>query len=189
MSCPSPTGYSGGWLPADADPRRAGTPVGEAATYAAYLRHYRLTLELKCEGLSPEQLAARSVPPSDLSLLGLVRHMAYVEQAWFGRALRGDLAEPRPFTDPDDPDAEFTGAVGTAACVAEAFATWHRQVERSQEWLQGRSDASLAEVVVYNSDGATRPVRDILVHMVEEYARHCGHADLLRECLDGRTGQ
>jgi len=189
MSGESSVGYDGNWLPDDLDPRYDGKPIGELATYRDYLRNYRLTLELKCQDLTPEQLATRSVPPSTLSLLGLVRHMAYVEHTWFQRALQANLDEPRPFTDPNDPDVDFTGVEGTRACVEEAFAEWKRQMERADEWLEKQSDKSMASVVTYNSDGATTPVRDILVHMVEEYARHCGHADLLRECIDGRTGQ
>lgn len=191
MSNSSPAGYDGMWLPAGQDPRRRGQarPEGELATYRAYLDRYRLTLELKCQDLTPEQLATRSVPPSNLSLLGLIRHMAYVEQAWFQRALQSRLDEPRPFIDATEPDVEFTGAVGTQECVDEAFAEWQRQIARADEWLDAQSEPSMGDAVVYNRDGAVRPVRDILVHMVEEYARHCGHADLLRESLDGRTGQ
>ena len=189
MSGDSPTGYDGNWLPGDQDPRFDGKPVGELATYRDYLRNYRLTLELKCDDLTPEQLATRSVPPSSLSLLGLVRHMAQVEHTWFQRALQGNLEEPRPFSDPDDPDIEFTGAAGTQECVDEAFEAWKRQISRAEDWLHAQSDESMAKELVYNSDGEVTTVRDILVHMVEEYARHCGHADLLRECIDGRTGQ
>ncbi len=114
MSNASPAGYGGYWLPPEDDPRVDPHPIGELATYRGYLRNYRLTLELKCQDLTPELLATRSVPPSNLSLIGLVRHMAYVEHTWFQRALQGRLDEPRPFTDPDDSDIEFTGAVGTA---------------------------------------------------------------------------
>lgn len=185
----SPIGYDGDWLPSDQDPRFDGKPVGELATYREYLRNYRLTLELKCDDLTPEQLAARSVPPSTLSLLGLVRHMAYVEHTWFQRALQGRVDQPRPFTDPDDRDIEFNGAVGTQECVDEAFGEWKRQIALAEDWLHEQTDESMATELVYNSDGETTTVRDILVHMVEEYARHCGHADLLRECIDGRTGQ
>ena len=162
---------------------------GELANYRDYLTHYRDALRRKCADLNPEQLAARSVPPSTLSLLGLVRHMAYVEQAWFQRALQGNLDEPRPFTDPGDRDFDFNAAVGSVECVDEAFAEWDRQIARADEWLDTQDDESMGADVVYNSDGETCPVRDILVHMVEEYARHCGHADLLRECIDGVTGE
>jgi len=181
--------FNGMFLPPEDDPRRPTGGASELANYRDYLGHYRLTLELKCQGLTPEQLAARSVPPSTLSLLGLVRHLAYVEHTWFQRALQGRLDEPRPFTDPSDPDIEFTAAVGTRACVDEAFAEWKRQITRAEEWLDAQDEAAMADEVIYNSDGETTSVRDILVHLIEEYARHCGHADLLRECIDGRTGQ
>jgi len=163
--------------------------TGELANYRDYLTHYRSTLARKCDGLSPEQLATRSVPPSTLSLLGLVRHMAYVEQAWFQRALQGNTGEPRPFTHPDDHDHDFNAAVGTAECADEAFASWRREIERADAWLDAQDDEGLGREVVYNRDGQTTSVRDILVHMIEEYARHCGHADLLRECVDGATGE
>lgn len=160
----------------------------ELATYRDYLDHYRATLERQCAGLSPEQLATRSVPPSNLSLLGLVRHLAYVEHTWFQRALRGNLAEPRPFTGSEDHDLEFNGAVGTPLCVEEALDAWRHEIGRADEWLATRTDEDMATVVVYNGDGETTPIRDVLVHLIEEYARHCGHADLLREAIDGRTG-
>ncbi|GAA3648223.1 hypothetical protein GCM10022237_04810 [Nocardioides ginsengisoli] len=161
----------------------------ELTNYRDYLTQYRRTLARKCAGLGPADLARRSVPPSTLSLLGLVRHMAYVEQAWFQRALQANLDEPRPFTDPDDRDFDFNQAVGTQECVDEAFAEWERQIARADAWLDAQTDATMAAEVVYNSDGETAPVRDIVVHMIEEYARHCGHADLLRECIDGTTGE
>jgi uncharacterized damage-inducible protein DinB len=124
-----------------------------------------------------------------MSLLGLVRHAANVEQTWFQRALQGAVDEPRPYSDPEDPDIEFTGALGTPECVEAAFAAWRHEIERADAWLDKQSDEDMARTVVYNRDGATASIRDILVHLIEEYARHCGHADLLRECVDGRTGQ
>ncbi|WP_182377284.1 DinB family protein [Nocardioides sp. WS12] len=163
--------------------------AGELANYRDYLGEYRKMFSRKCDDLSPEQLATRSVPPSTLSLVGLVRHMAYVEQAWFQRALQGNLDEPRPFTDPSDRDFDFNAAVGTVECVEEAFAEWRNQVARADEWLDTQDDVSMGAEVVFNSDRETSTVRDILVHMIEEYARHTGHADLLRECIDGRTGE
>jgi uncharacterized damage-inducible protein DinB len=163
------------------------TTAGELATYRDYLGHYRSTLERQCADLTPEQLARRAVPPSTLSLLGLVRHMAMVEHSWFQRALQGNLDEPRPFKRPDDHDFDFNGAVGTRECVDEAFAAWKHEIARADAWLDAQDDDGMGAEVVYNSDGETTPVRDILVHMVEEYARHCGHADLIREVIDGRT--
>jgi uncharacterized damage-inducible protein DinB len=164
----------------------AGSPVGELATIREYLSNYRLTLGMKCGDLSPEQLAMRSVPPSTLSLLGLVRHMAGVEHNWFQRTLQGHRELPRPFWSPDDHDVDFDGAVADPAVVEEAFAVWQAQIAAADEWLDGPIDL---DAVVRTSHGDQAGVRDILIHMIEEYARHCGHADLLRECIDGRTGQ
>ncbi|MFC6240552.1 DinB family protein [Knoellia sp. 3-2P3] len=173
------------WVEPDADPRHPfeNVPKDERGTYADYLRHYRLTLEMKCEGLSPEQMATRSVPPSTMSLLGLVRHMAEVERSWFRRVLSQEDA-PRLWG-PRRSDADWDGAVGDAECVEEAWKTWREEVAFAEQWVRGNPDMALE--VTHHGD--TVSARDVLVHMVEEYARHCGHADLLRECIDGRTGQ
>jgi uncharacterized damage-inducible protein DinB len=160
----------------------------ELATYRDYLGHYRGVIERQCADLAPEQLALRSVPPSTLSLLGLLRHLAYVEQTWFQRALQNRTDEPRLFTDAADPDHEFNAVTGTQAEVDEAYAAWRDQIARADAWLDTQSDASMAEELTLNSDGRTGATREVLVHLVEEYARHAGHADLLRERIDGRTG-
>jgi uncharacterized damage-inducible protein DinB len=175
------------WARSEDDPRVASNPVGELATIREYLSNYRLTLAMKCEDLSPEQLAARSVPPSTLSLLGLIRHMARVEHNWFQRSLQGHRDAVRLFWSPDDHDLDFNGAVAETAVVEEAFAAWRAQITAADEWLDGEIDLD-AVVLTPRGDQETS-VRDILIHMIEEYARHCGHADLLRECIDGRTGQ
>jgi uncharacterized damage-inducible protein DinB len=156
------------------------------ATIREYLSNYRLTLRMKCEDLSPEQLATRSVPPSTLSLLGLVRHMARVEHNWFQRSLQGHRDAPRLYWSPDHHDLDFNGAVGDSAVVDDAFTVWTAQIAAAEEWLDGLGDL---DATVLTPQGEAASVRDILIHMVEEYARHCGHADLLRECIDGRTGQ
>jgi uncharacterized damage-inducible protein DinB len=174
------------WAKPQEDPRVAGNPVGELATIREYLSNYRLTLGMKCEGLSPEQVATRSVPPSTLSLLGLVRHMARVEHNWFQRSLQGHREVPRLFWSPDDNDLDFNGAVADPAVVEEAFAAWQAQIADADEWLDGEVDLG---ATILTPRGEPTSVRDVLIHMVEEYARHCGHADLLRECIDGRTGQ
>lgn len=167
------------------DPRTYGAPEGELATYREYLANYRLTLDLKCSGLDPDQLASRAVPPSSLSLLGLVRHLARVEQFWFRIALQG-VDEPRLY---DDGDSGFADVEPTTEAVEDALATWRRQVALADEWLDDCGEESMADLVTFREDAETSSIRDILVHMVEEYARHCGHADLLREVIDGRTGQ
>lgn len=172
------------WVdPAD-DPREVDDkPVGELATVWDYLRAYRLTLEMKCSDLDVEQMARRSVPPSTLSLLGLVRHLAKVEHNWFQRVLRG-RDEPQLYRTEADRDRDFNGAVADAAVVEEAWSTWRREVAAADEWLAG--DVAMDAEVTLGDELIA--VRDVLVHMVEEYARHVGHADLLRECIDGRTG-
>ena len=169
------------WLdPAD-DPRETAgvTPEGELGTLQEYLAHYRLTLLMKCEGLNADQLARRSVPPSTMSLLGMVRHLAEVERDWRGWILPG--AGPDKLYGVRDGD--FDGAVAEQGVVDAAYADLARE--------QAATDALLAEY----SDLSERlerhgiTIRELLVHRVEEYARHCGHADLLRECVDGRVGQ
>lgn len=175
------------WADGVDDPRTYGNPVGEKATLREYLDNYRLTIEMKCGGLDAEQLARRSVPPSTMSLLGLVRHLAYVEHRWFQQALQG-RDEPGPFTSADDRDADFNAAVADPAVVEEAFATWKQQIAAANDWYDALDEADLGRTVPVHGE-ETASIRDILVHLVEEYARHAGHADLLRECIDGRTGQ
>jgi uncharacterized damage-inducible protein DinB len=176
------------WVAPDQDPRTYGNPVGEKATYQEYLSNYRKTIEMKCEGLDADQLARRSVPPSSMSLLGLVRHLAGVEHSWFQRVLRQELDTPRLYQREGTRDLDFDEAVADPAVVDEAFATWKSEIARADSWLEGFDEARLGDEVPLGDDG-TVSVRDVLVHMIEEYARHAGHADLLRECIDGRTGQ
>jgi uncharacterized damage-inducible protein DinB len=175
------------WTTPEQDPRTYGNPVGEKATYAEYLTNYRLTIRLKCEDLDADQLARRSVPPSTLSLLGLVRHLAQVENHWFQRVLQGRTDGPRLYKSRDDRDFDFNGAVPDPEVVSEAFDVWTREIAESDEWLVAFDEADLGRQVEHHGD--TISVRDVLVHVIEEYARHAGHADLLRECIDGRTGQ
>jgi uncharacterized damage-inducible protein DinB len=174
------------WTDRGNDPRSYGNPVGEKATYREYLGNYRLTIELKCGGLDADQLAARSVPPSALSLLGLVRHVAEMEQHWFQRVLQECPELPALYNQEDDGNLEFTGAIADPAVVSEAFATWKAVIAESDRWLDALDEAELGREVQHSH--GTVSVRDVLVHVIEEYARHAGHADLLRECIDGRTG-
>jgi uncharacterized damage-inducible protein DinB len=179
-------GYGGMWARPEDDPRLMGNVVGELATIREYLSNYRITLGMKCEDLSPEQLATRSVPPSTLSLLGLIRHMARVEHNWFQRCLQGHRDVPRLYWSEQDNDLDFNTVVGDPAMVEDAFTTWKAQIAAADAWLDGVTDLDAA---VLTPRGEPTNVRDVLIHMIEEYARHCGHADLLRECIDGRTGQ
>jgi uncharacterized damage-inducible protein DinB len=177
------------WLPDDQDPRTAGNPQGEKATYVEYLANYRLTLQLKCDGLTPEQLATRSVPPSTLSLLGLVRHLARVENSWFQRTAQANGLD-RIYWSAEDDDLDFNAVEPSQECVDDAFASWRREIEAAEKWLSGVDEADLGrELPIAGHPDDVVSIRDLVVHMIEEYARHCGHADLLRECIDGRTGQ
>ncbi|MEV0977694.1 DinB family protein [Streptomyces sp. NPDC049915] len=175
------TVYPDMWANPDDDPRNSEgpTPDGELPTLQDFLTNYRLTLRMKCEGLSPEQQARRSVPPSTMSLLGLVRHVAEVERDWRNWITDGDPL-PKLY---GKRDADFDEAVGEQAVIDAAFADLERE--------QAATDAVLAEYPNLGEHvGRERiAVRELLVHRIEEYARHCGHADLLRECVDGRVGQ
>ena len=124
------------WVDAEQDPREAlRTPVGELATHRTYLSQYRMTLVMKCDGLDAAQLARRSVPPSTLSLLGLVRHLAYVERTWFRRVLQGQADVTPLYVTPENRDADFDGAVADPAVVDEAWANWRAEVADADAWL------------------------------------------------------
>ncbi|MHB8293975.1 MAG: DinB family protein [Acidimicrobiales bacterium] len=167
---------------------RTDPPLGapERATLSAFLDYHRATLAVKCEGLDESQLRQRALPPSNLSLLGLVRHLAEVERAWFASRLAKEVDQGIWITD-DDEDADFDHV--DEAEVAEAFERWREECERSRRLLS--EVGSLEDTFTFQSrrEGEVSvSVRWLLVHMVEEYARHNGHADLLRERLDGSTG-
>ncbi|MCW2507452.1 MAG: hypothetical protein JWP68_600 [Modestobacter sp.] len=167
------------------DPRQTeGTGTGdEKQNLVEYIRYQRQTLELKCSGLDAEQLATRSVPPSTMSLLGLVRHMADVERGWFRRILAGEDA-PGIYRTEEEPDGDFDGAVGDPVVVAQAWARLHEEQAFADAFIEASED--LSRVTTY--DHGQVSLRELLVHIVEEYARHNGHADLLRERIDGATG-
>jgi uncharacterized damage-inducible protein DinB len=165
------------------DDQRTRTPqtADERATLAGFLDYQRDTLAMKCAGLTTEQLRARVLAPSGLSLLGLVRHLAEVERGWFRNAL-ADEGAPGFWKHPDGSFAEFD--VDTAD-PDEAFEAWHRECAHSRELV-----AAAPSLDVQGHYGEeVFSLRWILTHMIEEYARHNGHADLLREHLDGSTGE
>jgi uncharacterized damage-inducible protein DinB len=174
------TTYPDMWVdPAD-DPREhdGDGPEGELETLWDYLRSYRLTLLMKCDGLDPGQLARRSVPPSTMSLLGLLRHLAEVERDW-----RGWILPDHPDRLYGPHDADFDGAFADPAVVDAAYADLAREQADTDALLAGYDDPGER----LGKDAIA--LRDLMVHRIEEYARHCGHADLLRECVDGRVGQ
>jgi uncharacterized damage-inducible protein DinB len=157
--------------------------AGERATLEGWLDFYRATLALKCDGLTDEQLRTAAVPPSTLTLLGLVQHMAEVERNWFRRVLLGEQVPPI-----QDPQADPTGHSGGFdvtgdAGYATARAVWEAEVARARANCAGRDLDATSPFM-----GGEVTLRWIYSHMVAEYARHTGHADLLRECIDGSTG-
>ena len=174
------TVYPDMWVNPDDDPREntGPSPDGELATLQDYLRSYRLTLLMKCEGLDAGQLARRSVPPSTMSLLGLIRHLADGEKAWRSWVEGGERERLYGAR-----DADFDGAVADQAVMDAAYADLAREQATTDALLAGYPDLGTR----VGDDGIA--VREMLVHQIEEYARHCGHADLLRECIDGRVGQ
>lgn len=155
------------------------SPDGEFATLHDYLTDYRITLRMKCEGLNAQQLASRSVPPSTLSLLGLLRHLAETERDWRNWINVGDPL-PKLY---GERSADFDGVVPEQAEVDAAYVALESEQAATDAALSEHTDLGerLGEVGI--------AVRELLVHRIDEYARHCGHADLLRECIDGRVGQ
>jgi uncharacterized damage-inducible protein DinB len=154
----------------------------ERTTLESWLDFHRVTLAMKCEGLDDEQAAAPA-PPSGLTLTGLVQHMAEVERNWFRRVLAGEQAPPiyDPAADPDGPDGGFQ--LAGSASLRGALATWRAEIDRAREHCAERALTDTGRFMQQDVS-----LRWIYVHMIEEYARHNGHADLLRERIDGTTG-
>ena len=148
----------------------------------SWLAFYRATLLTKCAGLSIDQLKMRPIPSSSLTLLGLVRHMTFVEQVWFDmRFAANDVNEY--YKRAEDRDADFNDLEG--ASLDEVVDNYHRACERSDGLARGHG---LDEMAVRITEGREVDLRWIYIHMIEEYARHLGHADLMRELIDGETG-
>jgi hypothetical protein len=160
--------------------------VTELEAIRRWIDDLRTSVERKAEGLTAEQLAARSVPPSDLSVLGLVRHLAQMEHYWFVITLsRAD--EPQLYVPDGDWDAQFRDAVPDAAVVVDAFDTWRAVRARADTVLDHLEPADLE--FVWDPDDKVGSVRDALLQVIYEYSRHAGHLDLLREAIDGSTGE
>jgi hypothetical protein len=176
----APKNYAPRW---NNDTRPAPPEVGgERETLSGVLDWHRATFELKCAGLAPEQLSERAVPPSSLSLHGLVRHLAGVERWWFRIQFAGQDVPLLYYSD-DDPDQDFDSLDGDPG---EAFAVWRTECEHSRQIAAAA--ASLDETGIRKRTGEPISLRRIMVDMIAEYARHNGHADLLRERIDGTTG-
>ncbi|MGI9030130.1 MAG: DinB family protein [Ilumatobacteraceae bacterium] len=178
--------------PSEDDPREHGPTLGdERTTLVESLRCQRLTLEMKCAGLDAEAMARRSLQPSTMSLLGLVRHLADGERSTFRVMMAGQDA-PRLYGSDSDRDGDCDGAVPDPQVVAEAWEAWRSEVEFATRFV---ADAPSLDITgddplnEHGSGGGSMSLREVLVGMIEEYARHMGHADLLRERIDGRIGQ
>lgn len=178
--------------PSDDDPRENGPRLGgERVTLVESLRRQRLTLQMKCADLDAEAMARRAVEPSTMSLLGLVRHLAEVERGTFRRLMAGQDA-PRLFTSDANRDGDFDGAVADPQVVAEAWDVWRAEVDFAVEFV---ADAPSLDITAddssnhHGSGGGLISLREVMVGMIEEYSRHLGHVDLLRERIDGRLGQ
>lgn len=178
--------------PSDDDPRENGPRLAdERTTLVESLRRQRLTLQMKCVDLDADAMARRSVEPSTMSLLGLVRHLAEVERATFRRLMAGQDT-PRLFCTDTDRDGDFDGAVADPDVVAQAWDAWRTEVEFAVDFV---NDAPSLDITaddlsnLHGSGGAAMSLREVIVGMIEEYARHLGHVDLLRERIDGRLGQ
>jgi uncharacterized damage-inducible protein DinB len=146
-----------------------------------WLDFHRATLALKCAWLDAESLRRRSVPPSNLSLMGLLRHMTEVERHWFRRVIAREDAPPIYYTE-EDPDGDFDNVAD--ADPTEALINWQQECDRARRIA---ADAPSLDVTGRRGDDDVS-LRWVMVHMIEEYARHNGHADLLRECIDGSVG-
>jgi hypothetical protein len=178
---PVPSNYSPIW---SAEGTRSAPPaVGdEREVLTSFLDWHRTTFELKCSGIPAERLSERAVPPSTLSLHGLLRHLSGVERWWFRLQFAGEDVPMLYYSD-EDPDQDFDTLDGD---TDEAFDLWRAECGRSREIVAAA--ASLDETGIQRSNGEPIALRTIMVKMIAEYARHNGHADLLRERIDGATG-
>jgi uncharacterized damage-inducible protein DinB len=156
--------------------------AGERESLRTFLDYHRATLAMKTDGLTDEELRTRSMPPSTLTLLGLVRHMAEVERMWFRRVINGEEL-PLVWSDEGDLQAAYDASDSTRS---EAFDAWQREVEHARRIEQ---DAESLDVTGYQARwDAKVSLRLVMLHLIHEYARHNGHADLLREGIDGTVG-
>jgi uncharacterized damage-inducible protein DinB len=155
---------------------------GERDMLRAFLDYHRATLAMKCEGLSDDDLRRTSMSPSTLSLLGLVRHMAEVERTWFRIVINGE-GIPLVWSDEGDYQVAYDASTATRS---EAFDAWQAEVEHARR-IEGSAE-SLDVTGHQPKWGEDVSLRLVMLHMIHEYARHNGHADLLREAIDGIVG-
>jgi hypothetical protein len=170
-----------GWIAPDITRAEEPFIADERTMLEGWLDFHRTTLLMKCAGLTGDQLATKAIPPSELSLLGLLRHSADVERSWFRRHVHGEDVDYL-YWRYDAPEAAFAEADPTTA--EDDYAALTLEWELSRIAISGHS---LDDTFV-TERGNEISLRWVCVHMIEEYARHNGHADLLRELIDGVTG-
>jgi uncharacterized protein DUF664 len=158
----------------------------EKSTLVGFLEFHRATMRWKCAGLTPEQLIQRSAHPSSLCLLGLLRHLTEVESRWLRYRFAGQPEFWR-YSSEDNADGDLEVTEADTESVAASWARYDLEVSRSRAIIDG---AELDQLAIRPApEGELPSLRWILVHLIEEYARHNGHADLLREAIDGTTGE
>lgn len=195
-----PSGWHSGVMDADTGDQREGRPVATSAVWPAprkvaipkdgdelsmlkaYLEHHRESIELKCSGVAPPRLSERSVSPSTMTLHGLIRHLAGVERWWFAINFAGmDL--PMLYYSDDDPDQDFEALDGDPL---KAITVWREECRRSCEIVDAATGLEQVGAVARNG---SYTLRWLMLRMIGEYAQHAGHADLLREGIDGAIGR
>jgi hypothetical protein len=179
------------FVAAEDDPRETGPALTDERTaLVEYLRSARLTLEMKCAGLDADAMARRSVQPSTMSLLGLVRDLAEMERHAFREVMAGERG-PRLYCSDTDRDGDFDGAVPDAGVVEQAWEAWRAEVGFAERFVARAASLDVTgkdRTGIGSGDGPIS-LREVMLEMIHEYARHLGHADLLRERIDGRIGQ
>jgi len=162
----------------------------EAATLLGFLNYQRDTLRWKCAGLTPTQLST-SLAPTTMTLGGLLKHLAVIEAGWLNQFFAGGVAKPSWFDDLDQDDRNWSFTSADGAAPDQLFAWFDESIAVSDRVI---ADAlagpdGLATLSAEEEDGNRISLRWIVCHLIEEYARHNGHADLLRESVDGATGE
>lgn len=155
----------------------------ERTTLESWLDFYRATLAVKCQGLEDFQLRTATAAPSPMTLLGLLQHLAEVERNWFRRVLTGESAPPIYQADDDTAGHDGGFEVSDHSSYRTALATWQDEIAHARRNCAARE---LHDTSPFG--GGEVSLRWIYTHMIGEYARHCGHADLIRERIDGATG-
>jgi hypothetical protein len=168
-----------------APPRNEPAKVAsERSMLEQWLDYHRATLRVKCAGLDEEQLRQATCPPSNLTLLGLVRHLTDVERSWFLRGAAGRPASEVPplYYSKQDPEGDFENLAGASSQTV--FAVYEQAIAEIKQ-----ATAAVDLDHTFTTGGEPCSVRWVYLHMIEEYARHNGHADLIRQAIDGAVGE